>query len=63
MIRTWESFRYKQDWQKLQQRAMTQDFSWYKSALEYLKIYKQITGQSDQLSDEEKDKFVALTSG
>jgi starch synthase len=41
---------------------MTQDFSWYKSALEYLKIYKQITGQSDQLSDEEKDKFVALTS-
>lgn len=44
MIRTWESFRYKQDWQKLQQRAMTQDFSWYKSALEYLKIYKQITG-------------------
>jgi len=61
MIRTWESFRYKQDWQKLQQRAMTQDFSWYKSALEYLKIYKQITGQSDQLSDEEKDKFVALT--
>ena len=62
MIRTWESFRYKQDWQKLQQRAMTQDFSWYKSALEYLKIYKQITGQSEQLSDEEKDKFVALTS-
>ncbi|MFM8305981.1 MAG: starch synthase, partial [Microcystis aeruginosa] len=61
-IRTWESFRYKQDWQKLQQRAMTQDFSWYKSSLEYLKIYKQITGQSDQLSDEEKDKFVALTS-
>ena len=62
MIRAWESFRYKQDWQKLQQRAMTQDFSWYKSALEYLKIYKQITGQSEQLSDEEKDKFVALTS-
>lgn len=62
MIRTWESFRYKQDWQKLQQRAMTQDFSWYKSALEYLKIYKQITGQSEQLSDEEKDKLVALTS-
>ncbi|MFN7554780.1 glycogen synthase GlgA [Microcystis sp.] len=62
MIRTWESFRYKQDWQKLQQRAMTQDFSWYKSAWEYLKIYKQITGQSEQLSDEEKDKFVALTS-
>jgi starch synthase len=62
MIRTWESFRYKQDWQKLQQRAMTQDFSWYKSSLEYLKIYKQITGQSDQLSDEEKDKFLALTN-
>jgi starch synthase len=62
MIRTWESFRYKQDWQKLQQRAMTQDFSWYKSALEYLKIYKQITGQSDQLSAEEKDKFLTLTN-
>jgi starch synthase len=59
MIRAWESYRYKADWQKLQRRGMEQDFSWYRSALEYLKIYKQITGQPDELTPEEKDKLVA----
>jgi starch synthase len=60
MIRAWESYRYKADWQKLQQRGMEQDFSWYRSALEYLKIYKQITGQPDELTADEKDKLVAM---
>jgi starch synthase len=60
LIRTWESFRYKSDWTKLQQRAMRQDFSWHKSALEYLKVYKQITGQPDELSTEETEKLELL---
>lgn len=60
LVRAWESFRYKEDWKKLQQRGMMQDFSWYNSAIEYLKIYKQITGQSDELTEAEKASFEAL---
>ena len=63
MVRTWEGFRYKDHWQKLQQRAMKKDFSWYRSAVEYIKIYKEITGQSGELSEEETAKLQALTSG
>lgn len=61
LVRAWESFRYKNDWHKLQQRGMQQDFSWNKSALEYLKIYKQIKGQSDALTEDEQSKIAALT--
>lgn len=63
MVRTWEGFRYKDHWQKLQQRAMKKDFSWYRSAIEYIKIYKEITGQPGELSEEETAKLQALTSG
>ncbi len=60
MIRAWEGFRFKADWKKLQQRCMTQDFSWYKSAAEYIKIYKELTGQPGELSVEEQDKITTL---
>jgi starch synthase len=40
---------------------MKQDYSWYRSALEYIKIYKQITGRSDELSEDEKEKLAMLT--
>ena len=62
MVRTWEGFRYKDHWQKLQQRAMKKDFSWYRSAVEYIKIYKEITGQPGELSEEETAKLQSLTS-
>lgn len=39
MIRAWEGFQYKDYWQQLQQRAMAQDFSWAKSAIEYVNLY------------------------
>lgn len=42
MIRAYEGFRFKKEWQKLQIRGMSQDFSWYKSALEYLKMYEEV---------------------
>lgn len=44
MVRAWEGFRYKREWQELQQRGMAQDFSWDKSAREYIKMYNSILG-------------------
>ena len=62
MVRASEGFVYKDRWQQLQQRAMSQDFSWLRSALEYIKIYKEILGQSTELTKEEQEKIEALTS-
>jgi starch synthase len=62
MVRAWEGFRFKADWRKLQQRGMTTDFSWYRSAGEYLKIYKQLIGEAGELSAEEQaqiETFIA----
>jgi starch synthase len=42
MVRAWEGFRYKEPWKALQQRAMAEDLSWHKSALEYEKLYESI---------------------
>ncbi len=60
MIRAWEGFRFQADWMKLQQRCMTQDFSWYQSAAEYIKIYKELSGQPGELTPEEADKISFL---
>lgn len=62
MVRASEGFSYKDKWQELQQRAMLQDFSWVKSALEYIKMYKEILGQSKDLTAEEQKKLEALSS-
>jgi starch synthase len=52
LIRAWEGFRYKDAWRELQQRAMAQNFSWDKSAVEYIKLYSDILGLDyrDQLT-------------
>ncbi len=51
MVRAWEGLRYKQDWQALQQRGMQQDFSWYQSAKEYVKMYNSIYGITDEVEE------------
>ena len=62
MVRAWEGFRYKEKWQELQQRGMRQDSSWLKSALEYIKMYKQAIGESTELTAEEQQKIAALAA-
>ena len=62
MVRASEGFSYKDKWQELQQRAMLQDFSWVKSALEYIKMYKEVLGQSTDLTVDEQKKLEALNS-
>ncbi|MBD0268250.1 MAG: glycogen synthase GlgA, partial [Cyanobacteria bacterium Co-bin8] len=44
LIRAWEGFRYKDAWQELQQRDMATDFSWKKSALDYIRLYSELLG-------------------
>ena len=60
MVRAWEGFHYKDKWRELQQRGMSQDFSWLKSALEYIKMYKEILGKSTELTEEEQEKVALL---
>lgn len=52
MVRAWEGFQYKDYWQTLQQRGMSVDFSWDKSALAYNRMYNSILGLAeDHLPD------------
>lgn len=44
MVRAWEGFQYKDRWQELQQRGMREDFSWGKSAQQYVRMYQDILG-------------------
>lgn len=48
LVRAWESFRYKKDWLALQKRGMSQDFSWVRSAREYIDLYQNILNISDE---------------
>ena len=42
MVRAWEGFRYKDAWHDLQKRGMEQNFSWDKSAVEYVRLYAEV---------------------
>jgi len=44
IVRAWEAFRFKPQWKELQQRGMKENFSWDKSAVEYVKLYREVLG-------------------
>ncbi|MGQ4647195.1 glycogen synthase GlgA [Lyngbya aestuarii] len=59
MIRAWEGFRYKDAWKALQQRGMRENFSWDKSAIEYVKMYREMRGMPPELTEAEKSSQLA----
>ena len=49
LVRAFETFRFKKEWDKLIKRAMVQDFSWRQSAKEYAKLFqKALTFHQEQ---------------
>ncbi len=62
MIRAWEGFRYKDRWQTLQQRGMKEDFSWYKSAKEYVNMYRSVLGLPEEEEEQKPEVVDAVLS-
>jgi starch synthase len=44
IVRSWEAYRNPTSWAQLQQRAMSVDFSWSRSALAYDEMYRDVCG-------------------
>ncbi|MDY7019945.1 MAG: glycogen synthase GlgA [Cyanobacteriota bacterium] len=61
MIRAYEAYRFKDQWRKLQQRGMWQNFSWEKSAQEYIKIYSRLLGNVDAGESAEQSQTSGVT--
>lgn len=66
MVKAIEGFRYKDKWLELQKRGMQQDFSWEKSAIEYVKMYREILGlppEEPEAESVEGEVAPTVTSG
>ncbi|MGD1713289.1 glycogen synthase GlgA [Hydrocoleum sp. CS-953] len=59
MVRACEAFRFKDKWFELQKRGMRENFSWDKSAKEYIKMYKSILGLPEEDTAVEKEPELA----
>lgn len=63
LIRAWEGFHYKDAWKELQKRGMEKDFSWKKSAVDYIKLYSGILGLNyeEQISQKSAQPVLEAT--
>lgn len=63
MARTSEAFRFKDQWHSLQQRGMREDFSWDKSAVDYIRMYQDILGlPQDESASQPEEAIAAVVS-
>lgn len=64
MARASEGYRFKDQWFTLQQRGMREDFSWDKSAVQYVRMYKDILGlPQDETPQAQQEEALAGVVG
>ena len=64
MVRASEGFRFKEQWQELQKRGMDEHNSWNKSAVAYIKMYKEILGLPlEETEPEKSQEAIASVAG
>ena len=64
MARASEAFRFKDQWHTLQQRGMKEDFSWDKSAVQYIRMYRDILGlPQDETPQTQEEQALAGVVG
>ncbi|NEP56166.1 MAG: glycogen synthase GlgA [Symploca sp. SIO2G7] len=62
MVRASEGFRFKEQWQELQKRGMKEYNSWNKSAVDYIKMYKEILGLPLEETEPESEELPEVST-